>query len=439
MEFLIKALQLILSLSILVILHEFGHFFFARLFKTRVEKFYLFFDPWFSLFKYKKGDTEYGVGWLPLGGYVKISGMLDESMDKEQLAKPAEPWEFRSKPTWQRLLIMVGGVLVNFITAFVIFWLILFKWGESFIPADNARYGFAYHPIGHEIGLQDGDRVLKVDTFVIDNVLKVGRYLMLEEPGEMTVQRGDSVFTLPVPADIKTRLLAQEVRQFADYRFPVVVDSVIPGMAAAEAGLMKNDSIFSVNGKSTPYYNELIAELGQNIGSNVEIGIYRDQQPLTLTISVNEAGKIGFGSKSPVELLGYSTITYGFFEAFPAGISKGVNLLVNYVKQLKLVFTREGAKQIGGFGAIGNLFPPSWDWESFWYNTAFLSLILAFMNILPIPALDGGHVLFLLYEMVARRKPSEKFLEYAQVTGMILLFGLLLYANGNDLFRFLFK
>lgn len=409
------------------------------MFKTRVEKFYLFFNPWFSLFKYKKGDTEYGVGWLPLGGYVKISGMLDESMDKEQLAKPAEPWEFRSKPTWQRLLIMVGGVLVNFITAFVIFWLILFKWGESFIPADNARYGFAYHPIGHEIGLQDGDRVLKVDTFVIDNVLKVGRYLMLEEPGEMTVQRGDSVFTLPVPADIKTRLLAQEVRQFADYRFPVVVDSVIPGMAAAEAGLMKNDSIFSVNGKSTPYYNELIAELGQNIGSNVEIGIYRDQQPLTLTISVNEAGKIGFGSKSPVELLGYSTITYGFFEAFPAGISKGVNLLVNYVKQLKLVFTREGAKQIGGFGAIGNLFPPSWDWESFWYNTAFLSLILAFMNILPIPALDGGHVLFLLYEMVARRKPSEKFLEYAQVTGMILLFGLLLYANGNDLFRFLFK
>lgn len=439
MEFLIKALQLILSLSILVILHEFGHFFFARLFKTRVEKFYLFFNPWFSLFKYKKGDTEYGVGWLPLGGYVKISGMLDESMDKEQLAKPAEPWEFRSKPTWQRLLIMVGGVLVNFITAFVIFWLILFKWGESFIPADNARYGFAYHPIGHEIGLQDGDRVLKVDTFVIDNVLKVGRYLMLEEPGEMTVQRGDSVFTLPVPADIKTRLLAQEVRQFADYRFPVVVDSVIPGMAAAEAGLMKNDSIFSVNGKSTPYYNELIAELGQNIGSNVEIGIYREQQPLTLTIPVNEAGKIGFGSKSPVELLGYSTITYGFFEAFPAGISKGVNLLVNYVKQLKLVFTREGAKQIGGFGAIGNLFPPSWDWESFWYNTAFLSLILAFMNILPIPALDGGHVLFLLYEMVARRKPSEKFLEYAQVTGMILLFGLLLYANGNDLFRFLFK
>jgi regulator of sigma E protease len=278
-----------------------------------------------------------------------------------------------------------------------------------------------------------------VDTFVIDNVLKVGRYLMLEEPGEMTVQRGDSVFTLPVPADIKTRLLAQEVRQFADYRFPVVVDSVIPGMAAAEAGLMKNDSIFSVNGKSTPYYNELIAELGQNIGSNVEIGIYREQQPLTLTIPVNEAGKIGFGSKSPVELLGYSTITYGFFEAFPAGISKGVNLLVNYVKQLKLVFTREGAKQIGGFGAIGNLFPPSWDWESFWYNTAFLSLILAFMNILPIPALDGGHVLFLLYEMVARRKPSEKFLEYAQVTGMILLFGLLLYANGNDLFRFLFK
>lgn len=439
MEFLIKALQLILSLSILVILHEFGHFFFARLFKTRVEKFYLFFNPWFSLFKVKKGETEYGVGWLPLGGYVKISGMLDESMDKEQLAKPAEPWEFRSKTTWQRLLIMVGGVLVNFITAFVIFWLILFKWGESYIPAENARYGFTYHPVGHEMGLLDGDRILKVDTFTIDNVLMVGRYLMLEEPREMTVQRGDSVFTLAVPADIKTRLLAREVRQFADYRFPVVVDSVIPGMAAAGAGLMKNDSICSVNGKPTPFYNELIAELGDNMGSTVEIGIYRDQQPLTLSVPVNEAGKIGFGSKSPVEFLGYATVTYGFFEALPAGISKGLNLLVNYVKQLKLVFTREGAKQIGGFGAIGNLFTPSWDWESFWYNTAFLSLILAFMNILPIPALDGGHVLFLLYEMVARRKPSEKFMEVAQVTGMVLLFGLLLYANGNDLFRWLFK
>lgn len=439
MDFLIKALQLILSLSILVILHEFGHFFFARIFKTRVEKFYLFFNPWFSLFKIKKGETEYGVGWLPLGGYVKISGMIDESMDKEQLAQPAQPWEFRAKPSWQRLLIMVGGVLVNFITAFVIFWLILFKWGESYIPAENARYGFFYHPIGHELGLQDGDRVLKVDTFVIDNVQMVGRYLMLEEPSEMTVQRGDSVFTLSVPANIKKRLLSEEVRMFAFYRYPAVVDSVIPGMPASEAGIMKYDNIFSVNGVETPFYNELVAELSRNMGKTVEIGLLRGSDTLSLSIPVTQDGKIGFGSKSPTEILGYKVVTYGFFEALPAGISKGLNLLVNYVKQLKLVFTREGAKQIGGFGAIGSLFPTSWDWESFWYNTAFLSLILAFMNILPIPALDGGHVLFLLYEMVTRRKPSEKFMEYAQITGMVLLLGLLLYANGNDLFKWIFK
>lgn len=439
MDFLIKALQLILSLSILVILHEFGHFFFARLFKTRVEKFYLFFDPWFSLFKIKKGDTEYGIGWLPLGGYVKISGMIDESMDKEQMQQPAQPWEFRAKPTWQRLLIMVGGVFVNFITAFAIFWLILFKWGESYIPANNAVYGFSFHPIAHEMGLQDGDRILKIDTFVIDNIQMVGRYLMLEEPSQMTVAREDSVFTLPIPVDIKKKLLSEEVRMFADYRFPVVVDSVIPGMAAGEAGLLKYDSIYSVNGIETPFYNELIAQLSRNIGDTVNIGVYRGSESLTLPILVNESGKIGFGSKSPSEILGYTIVKYGFFEALPAGISKGVKILVNYVKQLKLVFTREGAKQIGGFGAIGNLFPAVWDWESFWYNTAFLSLILAFMNILPIPALDGGHVFFLLYEIITRRKPSEKFMENAQVVGMIIVFGLVLYANGNDLFRWLFK
>lgn len=439
MDFLIKALQLILSLSILVILHEFGHFLFARLFKTRVEKFYLFFDPWFSLFKIKKGDTEYGVGWLPLGGYVKISGMIDESMDKEQLAQPPQPWEFRAKPTWQRLLIMVGGVMVNFITAFVIFWLILFKWGESYIPAENARYGFYYHPIGHEIGLQDGDRVLKVDTFVIDDVQKIGRILVLEEPSEMTVLRSDSVFSLAIPATIKKRLLSEEVRVFASYRYPTVVDSVIPGMPASEAGLMKYDNILSVNGIETSFYNELISELGNQIGKTVEIGVLRGADTLTLSMVVTQDGKIGFGSKSPTEILGYEVVDYGFFEALPAGIAKGTSQLINYIKGLKLIFTREGAKQIGGFGAIGSLFPASWDWHSFWYNTAFLSLILAFMNILPIPALDGGHVLFLLYEIVTRRKPSEKFLEYAQITGMVLLLGLLLYANGNDLFKWIFK
>ncbi len=439
MDFLIKALQLILSLSILVIIHEFGHFFFARLFNTRVEKFYLFFNPWFSLFKFKKGETEYGVGWLPLGGYVKISGMIDESMDKEQMSQPPQPYEFRSKPTWQRLFIMIGGVLVNFITAFIIFWLILFKWGESYIPTENAKYGFAYHSIGHEMGLKDGDVILNVDTFKVAHAQMAGRYLMLEKASDITVKRGDSIFKLSVPEDIKNRFLAKEVRAFAEYRFPVIVDTVLNGKAAHIAGLQKSDTIIAVNGVHTPYHNELITELGKNIGKTTEVTVARGNEILALSILVNKSGKIGFGAKAPAEILGYKVNRYGFFEALPAGIAKGFKLLINYVKQLKLIFTREGAKQIGGFGAIGSLFPATWDWESFWYNTAFLSLILAFMNILPIPALDGGHVLFLLYEMITRRKPSEKFLEYAQIVGMALLFGLLLYANGNDIFKWLWK
>jgi regulator of sigma E protease len=439
MDFLIKALQLILSLSILVILHEFGHFFFARLFKTRVEKFYLFFNPWFSLFKYKRGDTEYGIGWLPLGGYVKISGMIDESMDKEQLAQPPQPHEFRSKPAWQRLLIMVGGVLVNFITALVIFWLILFKWGESSIPVENAKYGFYFHPVAHEIGLVDGDKILAIDSKPLESLQSIAERLILDKASLITVERADSVFDIIVPADFHERVISARVRGLADFCMPVMVDTVVPESNAKRAGLAKWDSIVGVNNISTPYFHQVVAELGNNKGSEVQLTLYRDGELHYLPVEVDETGAIGFGAVGPAELLGAERISYGFLEAFPAGIDKGTSILTSYVKQLPLIFTKAGAKQVGGFGTIGSLFPSKWSWADFWYTTAFLSLILAFMNILPIPALDGGHVLFLLYEIVARRKPSEKFMEHAQMAGMMILIGLLLFANGNDLYRFIFK
>ncbi len=439
MDFLIKAVQLILSLSILVIIHEFGHFFFAKLFKTRVEKFYLFFNPWFSLFKFQKGETEYGVGWLPLGGYVKISGMIDESMDKEQMSQPAQPWEFRSKPAWQRLLIMVGGVLVNLIGAVVIFWMILFAWGENYISVKEAKYGLYYSQVMHEIGFNDGDRVISIDGREIENVSEIAQSIFLDEPKEMTVQRGDSTLKIAIPADFAKTLLAREVKMVASFRMPVVADTILDGSNAMKGGLQKGDSIVSLNGADASYFNDFTAEAKNNAGKTVEMGIYRNGEPTTLQVDITEEGTLGFGPKPLNSYMKVETKNYSFFAAFPAGVKMGFELLSNYIKQFKLVFSKEGAKQIGGFGAIGNLFPKAWDWTIFWYNTAFLSLMLAFMNILPIPALDGGHVLFLLYEIVSGRKPSDKFMENAQVVGMIILFSLLIYANGNDIFKAIFK
>ncbi len=439
MDFAIKTVQLLLSLSFLIIIHECGHFFFARLFNTRVEKFYLFFDPWFSLFKMKKGDTEYGIGWLPLGGYVKISGMIDESMDKEQLSKPAEPWEFRAKPAWQRLLIMVGGVLVNLIGALLIFWMILFTWGESYIPAKEAKYGLQFHPVMHEIGLQDGDQVLSMDQKPIESISEIAKNIFLEDVKVMQVKRGDSIINIDIPNDFSKVLLAKEVKMVATYQIPTVVDSVLAGSNAEKGGLMKGDSIVSIDNLSIPYFHQFTSEAKKHSNLTIQLGVYRGGQLDTLSVLVSEAGTLGFATKGPDRFLKIETREYGFFEALPAGISMGVDLLTNYIKQFKLVFSKEGVKQLGGFGAIGNLFPKAWDWTIFWYNTAFLSLMLAFMNILPIPALDGGHVLFLLYEMVSGRKPGDKFMEYAQITGMIILFSLLIYANGNDIFKAFFK
>jgi regulator of sigma E protease len=439
MEILIKAGQLILSLSILVILHEFGHFFFARLFKTRVEKFYLFFDPWFSLFKYKKGDTEYGIGWLPLGGYVKISGMIDESMDKEQMKQPAQPWEFRSKPAWQRLLIMIGGVSVNFLTAIIIYWMLLYSYGEQYIPASEAKWGYHYADQMKELGVEDGDLVVKADTFNIDAPSALSRHILLDDAKTLTIRRSDSLFTIDIPTDFKDRLMREKVKSLADYQIPFVADSIIPTMGAAEGGMMKGDSIISINGKQASFFHQFAALSATYKDSTVTITVARDTNLIDLRCKINSHGKVGIGNRPITEMFNVQTIHYSLWEAFPAGISQGVDILVNYVRQLKLIFSKEGVKQIGGFGTIGSLFSAHWDWASFWNMTALLSIILAFMNILPIPALDGGHVLFLLYEIITRRKPSEKFMEYAQSVGMILLLILLLYANGNDIFKWFFK
>ena len=441
--FLVKALQLILSLSILVLVHEFGHFIFARIFKVRVEKFYLFFDPWFSIFKFKpkNSDTEYGVGWLPLGGYCKISGMIDESMDKEAMAQPPKPYEFRSKPAGQRLMIMVAGVLFNFLLALFIYSMVLFTWGDTFLPLKNVKAGMDYSETFHNVGFQDGDILLKADDTELE---RFGEdcFRRVLNAQTVTVLRGGVETVIPIPEDMAQRVM-RDKKGFASYRFPMVVRELGKTESgespAAVAGLQPGDSIVSINGIVTPSFYEVGEVLAQNKDKDVLVGFYRAGIPQTLTLHTDTAGKMGIYSVSPFDM--YQTVTrkYGFFESFPAGVMLGVNTLKGYVSDMKYVFTKEGASSLGGFGTIGSLFPAEWDWHSFWMKTAFLSIILAFMNILPIPALDGGHVMFLLYEVSARRKPSDKFLEYAQVTGMFLLFALLIYANGNDIFRFFFK
>ena len=441
--FLVKALQLILSLSILVLVHEFGHFIFARIFKVRVEKFYLFFDPWFSIFKFKpkNSDTEYGVGWLPLGGYCKISGMIDESMDKEAMAQPPKPYEFRSKPAGQRLMIMVAGVLFNFLLALFIYSMVLFTWGDTFLPLKNVKAGMDYSETFHNVGFQDGDILLKADDTELE---RFGEdcFRRVLNAQTVTVLRGGVETVIPIPEDMAQRVM-RDKKGFASYRFPMVVRELGKTESgespAAVAGLQPGDSIVSINGIVTPSFYEVGEVLAHINDKDVLVGFSRAGIPQTLTLHTDTAGKMGIYSVSPFDM--YQTVTrkYGFFESFPAGVMLGVNTLKGYVSDMKYVFTKEGASSLGGFGTIGSLFPAEWDWHSFWMKTAFLSIILAFMNILPIPALDGGHVMFLLYEVIARRKPSDKFLEYAQVTGMFLLFALLIYANGNDIFRFFFK
>lgn len=439
--FLIKALQLILSLSILVIIHEFGHFFFARLFHVRVEKFYLFFDPWFSLFKFKpkNSETEYGIGWLPLGGYCKISGMIDESMDKEAMAQPPKPYEFRSKPAGQRLMIMIGGVLFNFLLALLIYSMVLFTWGDTYLPLKNMKMGMNYSETFHKVGFQDGDILLRADNQELER-FGSDCFRKVVEAKTVTVLRQGQETTIAMPADMMQRVM-RDGKGFADpYRIPMVVRE-LPGKdsPAALAGMLPGDSVVAINDLPTPTFYEASEQLLSHKDAEVKVSFYRDGALDSLTMRTDSTGRIGVAVKSPADLYPTVTRTYSFLGSFPAGVSLGVNTLKGYVSDMKYVFTKEGASSLGGFGTIGNLFPSTWDWRTFWMQTAFLSIILAFMNILPIPALDGGHVMFLLYEVIARRKPSDKFLEYAQIAGMCVLFALLLYANGNDIFRFLFK
>ncbi|MFA7491897.1 MAG: RIP metalloprotease RseP [Proteiniphilum sp.] len=437
--FLIKALQLILSLSILVLVHEFGHYIFARMFKIRVEKFYLFFDAWFALFRYKpkNSDTEYGIGWLPLGGYVKISGMIDESMDKNQMAQPPQPWEFRSKPAGQRLLVMIAGVLFNLLLAFFIFSMVLFTWNDTYLPLKNVTQGMEFSQAAHRAGFQDGDILLRADNKELDR-FGVRTLLDVADAEKVTVLRNGKEVVLTMQEGLMENLL-KDKEGFAAYRIPTVVHETMKGSAAERAGLLSGDSIVRVNGMVTPVFSDLRTALNNHRNQEVMLDYYRNGSLQTTSVNVDSAGTLGFSLRNLYQVYQTVTVSYGFFKSFPAGIKLGIQTLKDYVAQFKYVFTKAGASSLGGFGAIGNLFPAQWNWQAFWMMTAFLSVILAFMNILPIPALDGGHVMFLIYEVITRRKPSEKFMEYAQVAGMILLIGLVLYANGMDVVRAIFK
>ena len=445
----VKVIQFFLSLSFLIVLHELGHFIPAKLFKTRVEKFYLFFDIKYSLFKKKIGETVYGIGWLPLGGYVKISGMIDESMDTEAMKEEPKPWEFRSKPAWQRLIIMLGGVTVNFVLAVIIYIGMAYSYGDQFIPMESLRDGVWVMDdrIGEKAGIQTGDKILAIDGDEVDTFNSV--FIDLINGNNITLERDGQVIEKEIPVDFISTLLEDEDRvRFLNYRMPFVIGEVPQESANINSGLKKGDEVHRIGNDEITYYDEAKAILKKYKGQEINLGVTRKNTNLEIPVKISDTATIGviFGALPFKDLeskgiLRVETKTYSFAESIPAGINKGVDILTSYVKQLKKIFNPStGAyKGVGGFAAIGNMFPDTWDWAAFWSTTALISIILAFMNVLPIPALDGGHVMFLLYEMVTGRKPSDKFLEYAQMVGFFLLIALLLFANGNDVYKWLFK
>ena len=438
----VKAGQLILSLSILVVLHELGHFIPAKIFKTKVEKFYLFFDPWFALIKKKIGGTEYGIGWLPLGGYVKIAGMIDESMDKEQMKLPPQSWEFRSKPAWQRLIIMIGGVTVNLLLGFFIFSMILFTWGEDYLPAKNLTYGVYVDSLGQKIGIKNGDHIVSVNGKEVGNFNKLSGDFILNEAHTIQVQRNGEMLDLKVPEGSIRTLINRKGDPLARPAFPAVVDSVFTtNVQFSKDALIRGDTIISLNGeqisslaqfqdrKSLLKNTEIVMNVVRMSGDTADVRARIDANPTFRAVSGDKFLKVEHKD-------------YTFLESLPAGVAKGWETLIMNLKNFKLLFTSKEVKaseSLGSFISIGNMFGEQWDWERFWSMTALLSIVLAFMNILPIPALDGGHVIFTLYEMISGRKPGEKFMEYAQMVGMILLLLLMAYALGLDFWRFLFK
>jgi regulator of sigma E protease len=440
----LQAGQLILSLSILVVLHELGHFIPAKIFKCRVEKFYLFFDPWFSLFKKKIGETEYGVGWLPLGGYVKISGMVDESMDKEQLKKPPESWEFRSKPAWQRLIIMIGGVTVNVLLAFFIYAMILFTWGETKLPMAQLKDGiWCVDSVSNELGLQNGDKILAVNDKPVAFFEDLNAELLLGE--KITLERNGQQQNITIPVNFIEKIVEKGKRTALVLpRIPALVAEVSDSTGAKKAGLKEKDRIIGINDIEIKYFDQIKPIVSQMEGDTIELTVLRDEKELSFSTILGKNGAIGFFPMIPgmddlkqMKVYDFQKKEYGFFASFPAGVKKAIEKLNFYLAQFKKILNPStGAyKGIGGFKSMGSIFPKyEWNWEVFWNITAFFSIVLAFMNLLPIPALDGGHVIFTLYEMITGRKPSEKFLEYAQIVGMVILFGLLIYANGNDWF-----
>ena len=436
-----KTAQFILSFSIIVVLHELGHFIPARIFGARVEKFYLFFNPGFSLWKKKIGDTEYGLGWIPFGGYVKISGMIDESMDKEQMNKAPESYELRSKPAYQRLIVMLGGVIVNVILAIVIFIGIAWFWGDDFLPAKNLSYGIHPTEISKKMGLQDGDIIVALDQKELKDFFELESKIVLEDPKTIQVKRGDSVLSLSIPTTIAAELAnANNSTGFVVPMFPVIVDSIGKAAVVVEGSFQKNDTLLSINGESVKYQHEFIEVKKKYSDSLVTVIAKRGMETVKIRTLINNKAQLGLFVKLPMQLFKTVHQEYSFAEAIPTGIQRCFTTLDNYVTGIKQIFTGKvnPNDSLGSLISIGNTFPSQWDWERFWTLTAVFSIVLGFMNVLPIPALDGGHALFILFEMITGRKPSDKFMEYAQIAGMILMFGLMLYALGLDFWR-LFK
>lgn len=435
METIVTVLQFFLSLSLLVVIHEFGHFLFARIFKIRVEKFYIFFNPWFSLFKYKpkNSDTTFGIGWLPLGGYVKIAGMIDESMDTKQMERPVQEWEFRSKPAWQRFLVMIAGVTFNFLLAIIIYSAISFSFGDKYIAMQDVKAGMEYSPAAQKAGFQDGDILLRADdTELVDFSEETFRTIIGAK--QVTVLRNGEEVNIPIPEDLMQQIM-QEKKGFAGYRIPFVVDSVIAGSRASIAGFMAKDSIISVGDSSEAFMGHCIDVFAEHKNLNVDVTVLRAGVPVNLTVTPDHNGKIGVYMKSITQFYPLRTKSYTLLESIPTGIKRGVKKFTGYASDMKYVFTKEGAQSLGGFYSIGRLFPYPFNAEIFWEMTAYLSVILAFMNLLPIPGLDGGHIMFVLYEMITRRKPKQETLIKAQTIGMIILLMLVLFANMNDVFR----